>query len=92
MTELRERVVGATIFIKLDLKHGYHHIRIRKGDKWKSAVRTRYGHYKYKVMPIGLVNAPAMFQATMNHILPEFIDHWVVVYLEDILIYSKNQK
>ena len=92
MTELRERVAGATIFTKLDLKDGYHLIRIRKGDEWKTAFRTRYGQYKYKVMPFGLVNALATFQAMMNHILREFLDHGVVVYLDDILIYSKNQK
>ena len=92
MTELRERVAGATIFTKLDLKDGYHLIRIRKGDEWKTAFRTRYGHYEYKVMPFGLVNAPATFQAMMNHILREFLDHGVVVYLDNILIYSKNRK
>ena len=90
MTELRERVAGATIFTKLDLKDGYHLIRIRKGDDWKTAFRTRYGHYEYKVMPFGLVNALATFQAMMNTILREFLDHGVVVYLNDILIYSKS--
>ena len=89
MTELWERVAGATVFTKLDLKDGYHLIRIRKGDEWKTAFRTRYGHYEYKVMPFGLVNAPATFQAMMNTILREFLDHGVVVYLDDILIYSK---
>ena len=92
MTELRERVAGATVFTKLDLKDGYHLIRIRKGDEWKTAFRTRYGHSEYKVMPFGLVNAPATFQAMMNHILREFLNHAVVVYLDNIRIYSKNQK
>ena len=91
MTELRERVAGATVFTNLDLKDGYQLIRIRKGDEWKTAFRTRYGHYEYKVMPFGLVNAPATFPAMMNLILPEFLDHGVVVYLDDILIYPKNQ-
>jgi len=90
MTELRQRVAGATIFTKLDLKDGYHLIRIKKGDVWKTAFRTRYGHYEYKVMPFGLVNAPATFQAMMNTILRELLDHGVVVYLDDILIYSKT--
>ena len=90
MTELRERVAGGTVFTKLDLKDGYHLIRIRKGDEWKTAFRTRYGHYECKVMPFGLVNAPATLQAMMNTILREFLNHGVVVYFDDILIYSKS--
>jgi len=90
MSELRDRVAGATIFTKLDLKDCYHLIRIKKGDEWKSAVRTRYGQYKYKVMPFGLVNAPATFQHMMNKILREYLDQGAVVYLDDILIYSKT--
>ena len=92
ITEFRERVAGATVFTKLDLKDGYHLIKIRKGDKWKTTFRTRYGHYEYKEMPFGLVNAPATFQALMNTMLREFLDHGVVVYLDDILIYSKSLK
>jgi len=90
MSELRDRVAGATIFTKLDLKDCYHLILIKKGDEWKTAFRTRYGQYKYKVMPFGLVNAPATFQRMMNKILREFLDQGVVVYLDDILIYSKT--
>ena len=90
MTELRERMAGATVFTKLDLKDGYQLIRIRKSDEWKTAFRTCYGHYEYKVMPFGLVNAPASFQAMINRILRELLDHRVVVYLHHILIYSKS--
>jgi len=86
MTELSRIVAGATIFTKLNLENNYHVIGIKKGDQWKTAFRTRYGHYEYKVMPFGLVNAPATFQARMNTIVPEFVDHGVVVYLDDILI------
>jgi len=92
MTKLRERVAGANLFTKLDLKDGYHLIRIKKVDEWKTAFRTQYGHYEYKVMPFGLVNAPATFQAMMNTILGEFLYHGVVVYLDDILIYSKTME
>ena len=92
MTEIQERVAGATVFAKLDLKDGYHLIRIRTGDEWKTALRTLYGHYEYKVMPFGLVNAPVTFQAMMNMILGEFLDLRVVVYLDDILIYTKSLK
>ena len=69
---------------KLDPKDGYHLICIQKGDEWETAFQTRYGHYEYKVMQFGLVNTPATFQAMMNHILREFLDHGVVVYLDEI--------
>src|ERR1700712_890313 len=92
MGELKDRMAGPKIFTKLDFKDGYHLLRIREGDEWKTAFRTRYGHFEYKVMPFGLVNAPATFQAMMNKILPEFLDHGVVVYLDDILIYSTSEE
>jgi len=90
MDELRDSVAGAKVFTKLDLKDGYHLVRIRKGDEHKTAFRKRYGQYEYKVMPFGLAKAPATFQTMMNKILREFLDHRVVVYLDDILIYSEN--
>jgi len=85
-------VAGAKIFTKLDLKDRYHLLRIREGHEWKTAFRTRYGHFEYKVVPFGLVNTPATFQAMMNKILREFLDHGVVVYLDDILIYSEGEE
>jgi len=90
MDELQDRVAGAKVFTKLDLKDGYDLIQRRKGDEYKMAFRTRYGQYKYKVIPFGLVKAPAIFQTMMNKILREFLDHEVVVYLDDIVIYSEN--
>jgi len=90
MDELRDCGAGAKVFTKLALKDPYHLTGMRKGDEHKTSFRTRYGQYKYKVMPFGLVNAPATFQTMMNKLLREFLDHGVVVYLDDILIYYEN--
>lgn len=92
MNELRDRVQGAKVFTKIDLKSGYNLIRIKKGDEWKTAFRTRYGHYEYLVMPFGLANAPATFQNMMTEILRDLIDQGVVVYIDDILIYSTTEE
>jgi len=78
MDELRHRVAGAKGFTKLDLKDGYHLIRMRKGDEHKTAFRTRHGQYENKVMPLELVNARSTFQTMMNAILRELLDHGVV--------------
>ncbi len=83
---------GAKIFIKLDLKDVYHHICICKGDEWKTAFCTRYGHFEYLVMPFGLANAPATFQAYINQTLTGHINSICVVYLNDILIYSQSKE
>ena len=65
-------------------------MRIRKGDEWKTAFKTQYGHFKYQVMPFGLTNAPASFQGYINKILTEKLDIFVIVYLDDILIYTED--
>jgi hypothetical protein len=91
MDELRDRVHGSTIFTKIDLKLGFNLVRIKEGDEWKTAFRTRYGHYEYLVMPFGLTNAPATFQAMMNDVLRELLDQGVIVYMDDILIYSRDE-
>jgi len=80
------------VFAKLDLKDGYHLIRMRKGDEDKTAFRKRYGQYEQKVMPFGLVNTPATCQTMINKILREFLDTRVVVYLAHIVIYSENME
>ena len=90
--ELRECVRGAKTFTKLDLKSGYNLIRIKEGYKWKTALRAWYGLFGYKVMPFGLANAPATFQNMMNGIFRDMIDLGVVIYEDDIVIYSENEE
>lgn len=92
ISETLERLGTAKIFTKLDLKGAYNLVRVAPGDEWKTAFRTRYGHFEYLVMPFGLTNAPATFQAFLNDVLRECLDTVVVIYLDDILIYSVDPK
>lgn len=88
--ELVERLQGAKYFTKMDLRWGYNLVRIAEGDEWKTAFKCRYGHFEYLVMPFGLCNAPAVFQHLMNDIFGDMLDHGVVIYLDDIMVYGKT--
>jgi transposase InsO family protein len=90
LDEFFDRFQGAKYFSKLDLQQGYHQLRIADADIPKTAFSTRYGHFEYRVMSFGLTNAPASFQGLMNHIFQEHLDKCVVVYLDDILVFSKS--
>lgn len=90
ISDIIERVRGAKFFTKLDLRSAYNLIRIREGDEYKTAFRTKYGHYEYLVMPFGLKNAPATFQSFINSVLRPFLEKFVILYLDDILIFSSS--
>jgi hypothetical protein len=89
---LLEQLESARIFIKIDLRGAYNLVRVKEGEEWKTAFRTRYGHFEYSVISFGLINALAIFQHMMNDIFWKYLDHFVVIYLDDILIYSKNEE
>lgn len=88
MSTAFELLQDSRFFTKLDLRNAYHLVRIRQGDEWKTAFNTPTGHYEYLVLPFGLTNAPSVFQALVNDVLRDFLNQFVFVFLDDILIFS----
>ena len=89
--DLMDQLVGESVFSKIDLRSGYHQIIVKVEDIQKSAFRIRYGHYEYYVMSFGVTNAPGVFMEYMNMIFHKYLDKFLVVFIDDILIYSKSK-
>jgi hypothetical protein len=90
--DLFDQMKGATVFSKIDLRSGYHQLRIKEDDVPKTAFKMRFGHYEFTVLPFGLTNAPGVFMSLMNGVFREYLDKFIQVFIDDILIYSRTME
>ena len=90
--DLFDQLQGSRVYSKIDLRSSYHQLKVRENDVSKTAFRMRYGHYKFLVMPFGLTNAPAAFMDLMNRVFSPYLDKFVIVFIDDILVYSGSSE
>ncbi|GJU12544.1 putative reverse transcriptase domain-containing protein [Tanacetum coccineum] len=90
--DLFDQLQGSSFYLKINLRSGYHQLRVHEEDIMKTAFRTRYGHYEFQVMPFGLTNAPMVFMDLMNQVCKPYLDKFVIIFIDDILIYSKSKQ